>query len=423
MKEDFLHFLWKQKLFDFSRLQTIDKKPILIENFGQHNVLAGPDFLDAKVKIDDQLWAGNIEMHLKSSDWYIHQHETDENYDAVILHVVWQHDADVFGKDDQPIPTLVISNYVQSQTLSNYKSLFAINQRWIPCEKDIATMNSFLMNNWLERLYFERLQDKTKLINEILQESSYDWEQTCFRIICKGFGLKINGEAFLLFAKSTPFSIVRKLSHNEDQLSALFFGQSGLLEDDIEDGYFKFLKSEYEYLRHKFSLQPIAKNHFQFFRVRPHNFPTVRMAQLVALYHRKDNFFHSLMQVNNFKDFENLFSVEVNNFWQEHYHFSNTSKKSKKKPTRKFLELLMINTLLPLRFCYEQSLQKVDVNFYIEVLTKLKPEKNSIIEKFSSLGIGCKNAMESQSLLELKNNYCAKKRCLQCAIGNHLLKS
>lgn len=423
MTEDFLYYVWQYKLFSNSILQTTDKQEIVVKKTGLHNKNEGPDFLNAHLEIDNQLWVGNVEMHVKSSDWYLHKHEEDVNYDAVILHVVWEYDVAIYMKNNKSLPTLELKNVVDKNLLKNYNSLVYQKQNWIPCENQISSINDFMLNNWLERLYFERLEKKSLEIKELLQQSSFDFEAVLFQLLSKNFGLKINGGAFLQFARSLDFSVVRKVRFDENQLSALFFGQAGFLEEEFEDAYHKQLKSEYDYLKHKYNLKPIPKNTFQFFRMRPNNFPTIRIAQLASLYFKQQYLFSKLMLLHQKEQFYELFSITINNFWQTHYTFEKASKKSPKKLTKSFIDLILINTILPLKFVYEQHKNEVDEEMLLHLIQQISSEKNSIISKFSELKVLSKNAFESQALLELKNNYCTKKRCLHCAIGNHLLKS
>ena len=423
MKEEFLHFLWQYKMFDVNNLKSELNETIQIVKSGVHNRNAGPDFLNSHLKINDQLWIGNIEIHINSSDWYAHKHEQDENYDAVILHVVWQHDCEVFMKNNKPMPTLQLKNVVNEDLLYNYQNLFSKALRWIPCEKQIVDVDSFLMNNWFERLYLERLENKSVLIKELLSHSNNDYEAVLFQLLAKNFGLKVNGDAFLQLGQSFEFSVLRKVSFKEQELSALLYGQSGFLEKEIENEYFIQLKKEYDYLRHKHNLDPIANNLFQFFRMRPTNFPTIRIAQLVALFHKHQNLFSKSMKLNKLDDFYSLFSVEVNDFWKDHYTFETGSKKTLKKLTKSFVDLLLINTIIPLQFVYKQSKGEVNDEDLFKLIKQIKPENNSIINRFLDLKICITSAFDSQALLELKNNYCTEKRCLQCAIGNDLLRA
>jgi hypothetical protein len=423
MKEEFLHYVWKYQLFSIHDLKTTTKEDVTILKPGIHNHNSGPDFLNAQLKIDDQLWVGNVEIHLKSSDWYAHHHEIDENYDAVILHVVWEDDAAVFMKNNQPLPVLVLKDFVFNSALNNFHNLFSTKQRWIPCETEISSIDNFTLENWKERLFFERLERKSDEINTLLIDHKNNFEAVLFQLLAKNFGLKVNGDAFFNLVKSFDFSILNKVRFDEQQLTALLFGQAGFLEVIIEDEYHQQLKNEYQYLKHKYNLQPIANIQFSFFRMRPSNFPTIRIAQLISLYHVHQNLFSRLMKIATLKDFYDLFEVNVNPFWKTHYTFDRATKSSPKKITKQFVDLLLINTIIPLKFLYQKNRGEVKENEFLEILQKIKPEKNSIISKFNEIGIKAKNVSETQALLELKNNYCTKKRCLQCAIGNHLLRN
>ena len=336
MTEEFLYYIWQYKLFTKTALCTSDKQQISIIKSGIHNKNSGPDFLNAQLKIEDQLWIGNVEMHVKSSDWYLHNHEKDTNFDAVILHVVWEHDAVVFMKNNQPIPTLEIKSFVDEKLLQNYNSLIYSKQTWIPCENQIKNIDNFLINNWLERLYIERLEQKSIFVKEILNQTNNDFNAVLFQLLAKNFGLKVNGDAFLQFAKSVEFVIVRKECFDQQKLTALFFGQAGFLEDDLENEYHSKLKIEYTYLKHKYHLKAISKNNFQFFRMRPQNFPTIRIAQLASLFFTHQNLFSKLISINKKEDFYDVFNFGIQEFWQTHYTFDKSSKKSTKKLTTQY---------------------------------------------------------------------------------------
>jgi hypothetical protein len=422
MNEDFLQYVWRYKMFSKVDFKTTGNEYLSIIKSGLHNKNAGPDFLNAQLKIDGQTWVGNVEIHLKASDWYLHKHEKDLNYDAVILHVVWENDVAIYMKNNKPIPTLVLKNCIDETVLTNYKNLFLAPTTWLPCKNAISTVDKFIFNNWKERLFFDRLERKSEEINILLQQENNNFEAVLFQLLTKNFGLKVNGDAFLRLAQSIDFSVIKKLSFHTNQLAALLFGQAGFLEEETEDEYQKELRKEYDYLKHKFKLNHIPNNEFSFFRMRPTNFPTIRIAQLVALFHKHQNLFSKLIAIDNLEEFYELFTVVVNPFWQTHYNFESISKKSTKKITTSFVDLLIINTIIPLKFLFQKSRGEVDEEFFLVLLKKMKPEKNSIISKFHEIGVSSKNAFDTQALLELKNNYCAAKRCLECAIGNTILK-
>jgi len=422
MREDFLHYVWSYKLFSMLELQTSKNKRLNLLYSGVHNLHSGPDFLDARIEIDDLLWAGNVEIHVKSSDWYLHNHEIDSNYDSVILHVVWEYDTEIFDSNNQPIPTLELKDLIAPELLQKYQDLMSKELRWIPCEKLIATADSFVLNNWLERLYFERLEQKSLLIDELLAATNTDYEAVLFQLLAKNFGLQTNGDAFLKLAQSFRFSILRKERFDILRLQALLFGQAGFLSEKNEEPYHKKLQEVYVYLQSKYQLKPMQNSRFQFFRMRPTNFPTLRIAQLTAVYHAHQQLFSKLMHFTKKEEYYGFFSTEIPDFWNTHYTFQKTSPKRIKKITKSFIDLLLINTIIPLKFNYLKRRGEFDEAVFLDLIQQLHPEKNAIVSKFIALKIPSKSAFDTQALLELKNNYCVKKRCLHCAIGNDLLR-
>jgi len=423
MREDILHFIWKYKKISLENLRTTQGLAVLIENTGAENHLAGPDFFNAKINIEGQVWAGNVEIHIKSSDWYAHQHEKDENYNNVILHVVWEDDIAVFRNDNSEIPTLALKDYIPDELLNTYHSLFNKNDTsFINCEKDIAAISSFTFKNWLERLYFERLEQKSSLVQELLQQSKNDWEKVLFVMLMKNFGSKINGESFLSIAKSLDFSIVRKTKNDIHQLESIFYGLAGFYEDEaIVDVYFLTLKKEYDFLKNKYNLNEVGIQKPAFFKLRPSNFPTIRLSQLANIYVAHQNIFSKIIEANTLEEIYTIFNVAASTYWNTHYTFGKESRKSVKKVSKNFIDLLIINTILPLKFCYANYIGK-DVNDdIINIIEDLKKEENSIIVKYKTHNILAENAKESQALLQLYNVYCTKNKCLQCVVGNSLL--
>ncbi|MBP6549546.1 MAG: DUF2851 family protein [Flavobacterium sp.] len=422
MKEDFLHYLWKFKKFDALNLKTFNGEEITIINVGQYLKLAGPDFFNAQITIGNQKWAGNVEIHLKSSDWYVHHHERDEAYENVILHVVWEHDTEIFRKNNTEIPVLELKKYVDAETISNYQSLTS-PKSWIFCEKQLAAIPQFVLKNWQERLFFERLERKSNPIFELLQQTNHDWEAVLFCLLAKNFGLNTNGEIFLKIAQSIPFSIIRKESFEVENLEALLLGTAGLLDLEKEDNYFKDLKFRYFYLLHKYQLEKTIVEPVQFFKHRPDNFPTIRLSQLANLYHIHQNLFSKISIATSIENIYKTFNVSASNYWQNHYQFDKESPKKKKPLSKSFIDLVIINTIIPLQFAYAKSQGKEISEDLISLLDDVAPEKNSIMDKFRSFGIKSKSAFDSQSLLQLKNEYCNNSRCLECAVGMELLKN
>lgn len=423
MKEDFLHYVWKHNLFASTNLKTTRNESLEILKLGTHNFHSGPDFLDASLKIDGQEWFGNIEIHVNASDWYVHHHERDAKYDAVILHVVWEEDVLIYTKSNLILPTLTLKNKVDCNLLERYGVLVKPNTTWIPCENEINTTSALVFEHWKERLFFERLEKKATEIQLILAQRNVDFEATLFALLCKNFGLKINGVAFLQLANSFDFKILKKVRSNSLQLAALLFGQAGFLDRVVEESYYMQLQNEYEFLQMKFNLVPIVKEHFSFFRMRPTNFPTIRIAQLVALYHRHEHFFLTLLELQTKKEFYSFFKVELDLFWENHFTFEKISpKKSIKRISTAFVDLVLINTIIPVKYSYQKIRGEIFENEYLDLLEDIRPEKNRIVNRFTSLGIESKNAFDTQALLQLKNEYCTRKKCLRCAVGKNILR-
>ncbi len=421
MQEAFLHYLWQFKKFQLLDLKTTQEQLITVVNSGQHNLLSGPDFFASQLKIDDQLWAGNVEIHVKSSDWYVHHHEKDPAYQNVILHVVWEHDTDIFRKDNSTIPTLELKNYIDKKVLDNYYQLFSKKQTWINCENDFKSTPDFLFQNWLERLYVERLEQKAITISTLLKTSKNNWEAVLFVMLAKNFGLHINGDAFYSMAQSLDFSTIRKLQNKPEELEALFLGQAGLLSSESHEPYELQLNVHYQYLKNKFQLK---NNHIiqpQFFKLRPQNFPTIRLSQLVSLYTENDNLFSKVIACQKLEDIYEIFKIGCSNFWQTHYTFQTTSKASKKMLTKSFINLVIINTIVPLKFAYAKQQGQDKVLELMDLLANIPAETNTIVKKFNDLKTMSNSASISQALLQLKTNYCTPNKCLECAIGNHLL--
>ncbi|MEZ7499191.1 DUF2851 family protein [Flavobacterium sp. Arc3] len=422
MKEDFLHYLWKFKKFDTINLKTSNNEAITIASVGQYLELAGPDFFNAQITIGDQMWAGNVEIHLKSSDWYVHHHERDAAYENVILHVVWEHDTEIYRKNNTEIPVLELKKYVDRDTIANYQSLMS-PKAWVFCEKQLASIPSFVLKNWQERLFFERLERKSKPIFELLQQTNNDWEAVLFCLLAKNFGLNTNGEIFLKVATSIPFSIIRKESFEVENLESLLFGSAGLLDVEKEDNYFKDLKFRYYYLLHKYQIEKCSSNPVQFFKHRPDNFPTIRLSQLANLYHSNQNLFSQINEITSAKAIYDLFQVSVSSYWQDHYQFDKESAKKKKMLSKSFIDLIIVNTLMPIQFAYAKSRGEEIAEDLIQLLNEVAPEKNAIVDKFRSFGVKSVSAFETQAMLQLKNEYCSKSKCLECAIGMELMKA
>lgn len=424
MKEDFLHYVWKYQKFSNKELRTNESKLIQIFQTGFHNQeQSGPDFFNAKLQIGNQLWAGNVEIHINASDWYTHHHEVDEAYDTVILHVVWNNDTVIYRKDESILPTLSLKNVVLKSSLASYNQLMQRGLKWINCENSFSKVDDSLINLWLERLYFERLEQKSKAIFSLAKELNFDWEATAFCWLAKTFGLNVNGDYFLEIAKSIPFKLLRKYSYDVQLLEALFFGQSNLLEATSDNQYSIKLFKEYEFMQQKHKLLPVT-NKPQFFRIRPANFPSMRFAQLASLYAKNSGLFSLLVKSTTKRELQDLLSFEVSEFWKTHYHINAPSKKSAKRLTSKTIDLFIINSIVPLQFAYQGYLGNSDFSQEIwNIMHTLASENNSIVSRFNQLKKGLsKTAIESQALIHLKKKYCDKLACLKCQIGINILK-
>jgi len=422
MKEEFLHYIWLHKKLNVTKLFTSKGEKIEVLNFGQYLQTAGPDFFNAQLIIDNQKWAGNIEIHLKSSDWYLHNHEKDTNYNNVILHVVWEHDVEIYRKNNSEIPVLELKHYVALNEINNYKNLM-LSKTWINCENQISNIDSFTLENWKERLFFERLERKSKLVLELLKETKNDWDAVLFCLLAKNFGLNANGEIIFKMAKALPFPIIRKESNELENLEALFFGSTNLLSADFEDVYFQNLLSKWKFLKSKYRLDGVVYDTLQFYKLRPDNFPTIRLSQLAVLYYSIHNIFEKSIYIKEAKEFYKLFAVSANDYWNTHYNFDKESNFKKKKISKSFIDLIIINTIVPLRFAYLNYMGKENSEEIIDLIRQIQPEKNAIIQKFNYFNINAKTALDSQSLLQLKKEYCDKNKCLSCNIGINLIKN
>ncbi len=419
MKEDFLHYLWRYKKIPLNCTLT-SGEPLQILSFGTYNTLSGPDFESAQLLIADQHWAGNVEMHLKSSHWYTHKHEQDPAYCNVILHVVWEHDIEVFDSNNNPLPTLELQSIISPELLYHYQNTLILPYEFIPCEKQYTSLPSITLLSWHERLFIERLEEKASLVQQLWQEVHSDWEMTLFIMLLKLFGGTVNGEAFLQIGKSLPFSIIRKERTHPLRLEALLLGQAQLLPSETPSQYTKALCSDYAYIKQKHNLStPPVKLHFT--GLRPQGFPTIRLAQLAQLYEQQEALFSQLLEAHNFTAIKKLFNVELSYFWETHYTFAKTSKKTKKPLSDSFIALIWINVIIPIKYWYYKTLGKEIGEELIEEIKQLPAENNSIINAFKSLPTEVNSAFDSQVLLQQYKHYCQHKRCLDCAIGIALL--
>ena len=421
MNEDFLQYVWKHKLIDVLSLKTKDGDTVEIISNGTQNPHSGPDFSNAQIRIGTTLWAGNIEVHLKASDWNKHKHQTDKNYNNVILHVVLEDDMEVRNELGAKIPSVELKYSILPQVLSNYQ-LLKESKSSIPCGKQLNETPSLVFSMWLERLVVERLQDKTLLIKETLIKTNNNWEETFFRHLAANFGFKVNADPFFQLANSISFSLLSKYSNNQVSMEALLFGQSGLLEKGFQDKYLSDLQNEYAFLKHKHSLQPIRVQLWKFMRLRPANFPSLRLSQFSALFQKNVRLFSTLLECKKVAEIYDLLSVSASDYWKNHYVPDKSSTKAVKKLGKVAINNIIINTVAPFLFLYgKEKGEQQYCGKALEFLSEIEAEKNTVVEKFTSNGLSIHTASQSQALIQLYNNYCSFKRCYACSVGNHIL--
>lgn len=422
MKEELLHYIWKYKLYAPEIYVTMSGERLEIIHPGLHNKDAGPDFFNAKVRIGDTLWAGNVEIHNKSSDWIKHGHHQDKNYDNVILHVVNQHDSETVAASGNKIPVWIMP--INQSVCAKYQELQA-NTSWIPCATHLEKLSSFETQNWIDRMMVEKMEQKTEAISQLLTHTKNDWEEVFYVLLSRNFGFGINNEACEMMARNTPWRILLKNIDNRMRLEAILLGQAGFLDELLtEDDFISSLQKEYRYVAHKYGLKPMYSHQWKFLRLRPSNFPTVRLVQLANLLHKGKISLSRIIEANNIKELTGMLDVKPSPYWLTHYRPGAASPEKDKNIGQNSRELIIINTIAPITFAYgklrgnENLCQKA-----IEWLEKLKPEQNSIIDHWLAHGMQALNAAQSQALVHLERNYCRHKRCLHCRIGHLVLSS
>lgn len=422
--EDFLHYVWKFRLFDRAKLATCDGEELEIFSVGTHNSDSGPDFQNARLRIGQTTWAGNVEVHLSSSDWQKHGHTTDNAYDNVILHVVYRDDQPLTLTNGRRVPTLELQNRISPDLYNRYHNLVFGSQAIIPCEASIASVDRLTLHNWLTRVLVERLEKKSAAVIAALNLNRGDWEETFYQFLAANFGFKINALPFELLAKSLPQNILAKHKNNAGQIEALIFGQAGFLTGSLNDAYPQKLKNEYDFLRKKYNLAPVENHLWKFMRLRPQNFPTIRLAQFAALVVRSNHLFSKVLEIKDIQGLRNLFAeIKVDSYWENHYRFDVESAPSAKSLGQASIDILLLNTLALFLFSYGKHNQLQNyISRSLHLLENLPNENNHITADFATLGVEIKTAFESQALLELKNSYCSYKKCLQCSVGNKILK-
>jgi len=420
MREDLLYFVWKASYFAFNGQATSEGEPLEVIHPGEFNCDSGPDFFNAKIKIGSTIWAGNVEMHIRSSDWYNHNHQADSAFDNVILHIVVNDDKPAVNSKGRVIPTIT-TKYPDALEWSLMR--LTGSGKWIPCEENFSTFDSFSKRMWLEGLLIERLEQKTKYVLDSVDEAQGSWEEAFYQSVARSFGLKANALPFELLAKSAPLKVLAKHKDNLFQIEAILFGQSGLLADiGKTDDYAISLYKEYQYLKHKFNLTPIQGHLWKFLRMRPTAFPTIRIAQFANLVHRSASLFSKVIEINDIKEIVSLFHVDTSEYWKSHYTLSKESKSIKKGIGKDTLSIIAINSLVPFIFAYGVSRSNSSLkDKAIKLLGAIKPESNSITKGFDGLGLKAESAYETQAMIQLKTYYCDSKKCLYCHLGAKVL--
>ena len=416
MKEEFIYYLWENRLLS-KDLHTVDGEAVHVISVGHRNYDSGPDFLDARVRIGTTLWVGHVEIHVNASDWFRHGHQDDDAYSNVVLHVVYCNDTEQLD-----IPTVEIKGQFDESIYEGYTG-FIKSRRWIPCEKIIAGIQQFTWLSWLERIVVERLEVEVKDVFSTLAATHYDWEETLYQRIMRYCGLKVNNDAFERLARLLPLRILRKHTDNPVQVAAMFFGVAGFLEQEFTEPYPVLLQREFKILKSKFHLVVMPRVYWKFLRLRPPNFPTLRLAQMSSMVCAHDTLFSKLLSVDGLDSMRNLFNVEVDEYWDTHFLFEKPSKEKKKSFGTTAVDILIINAVIPVLFSYgiyhdNQELKNRSLGF----LSEMEPEDNVVIRRFGKLGVNVCNAQQTQALLQLYNSYCRRRKCLNCRVFHFFSK-
>ena len=418
--EQLLHYVWKHKIFPLKELKTTTGQQVEVIDTGLANTDAGPGFFNAKLKLDGVLWIGNIEIHERSSDWFKHGHHADAGYNSVILHIASEIDTEISRSNGERIPQIQL--ICPEAVRTNYKELLETDS-YPPCYRIIPSLSPFTAHSWMSALQMERFEQKATLLNERLKRCQGNWEDAFFITLARNFGFGLNGDAFETWAHQLPFRAVDKHRNDLFQIEAIFFGQAGILEDSDGDGYYLRLKKEYTYLQHKFGLIPMDASLWRFLRLRPTNFPHIRIAQLACLYHRAYGLLSRIMETETLQGVRDILKGGTSEYWLTHYTFGGSSPSRPKTLSNTSLDLLIINTVVT--FLYAYGLHKGNRVLCARAgsfLEELKAENNYITRMWEQYGMKASNAADSQALIQLKKEYCDKKKCLYCRIGYEYLK-
>lgn len=424
MSESFLHYIWQFQYFDKKDLKTTQGETVQIFNPGMRNGHAGPDFFNARVMIDNIEWIGSIEVHINASGWFEHNHDTDHAYENVVLHVVWKSDKPVKRNDGTLLPAIELRNRVDEKLLLNYKKLVNSPEA-IPCARSMADLNEITRLSMLDKALSYRLEDKSRAVLKLYERNGNNWDETCYQMLSKNFGFKVNADPFLQLSQSVQYKTLLKHSDKLYQVEALLFGQAGFLEDISGDEYFTLLLREYRLLSQKYRInqKTLNKAQWRFLRLRPANFPTIRIAQFAALLHSQNNIFSRILESTSHKSLKELFTVSQSDYWLHHYQFDGSDKESIPPLGEMSIDNIIINTVVPLLAAYGKLRDEQEyVDRAVQILHEIQGEENSITRQWTALGISMKTAFDSQASIELYNHFCMKRRCLECNIGAALIK-
>ena len=424
MKEEFLHYLWKYGLYNTDELFDKERNKIIVIHPGEYNRDAGPDFFNARISVGGTIWAGNVEIHTRSSHFYVHGHHNDPNFNNVILHVVAENDKRVFNAKGEEVPTTEITF---DPSLYEKYITFVNNPYIIACQDEIKKVDSILIRHWLDSLVIERFQNKSELILKIFSETGNDWEETLYRLLTRYFGFRVNTEPFEMLATALPFRIIRKHADNRFQIEALLFGTAGMLEEGLfkealSDKYYRDLLKEFRILSAKYSLQSIHGWVWKFSRLRPANFPTVRISQLAAMLSVTGGLFSRVLEATEISQLKKVFEVTASDYWNDHFVFGKKSRKISKNTGSQASDIFLINAVIPLIFVYGHSRDCQEIcERAFTFLEHIHGEVNTITAEWKTAGIAAESALYSQALIQLRNDYCKRRRCLDCRIGSKLI--
>ncbi|MFN0030865.1 MAG: DUF2851 family protein [Flavobacteriales bacterium] len=424
MTEAFLHYIWKYKLFNSPELHTKSGEQIIIHHSGTHNYGGGPDFLNARIRIGETMWAGHVEIHLHASDWHAHKHTDDVHYKNVVLHVVFDNDKEIHLHNPGDLQVLDLSGYIPQGQWNQYEH-WLHSKSWIPCQAQLPGIDMITWTNWKDRLLMERLEIKCKAVYEQLHKVNGDWSESFYRLLARNFGFKVNSDAMEMLAESLPQSILAKHKSDPFQIEALLFGQSGLLMQIFSDEYPNDLKKEYEFLQKKYTLKTMNAAAWNFGRMRPSNFPTIRIAQFAALICKSEHLFSALLETEWPNDIRKLFATEAHEYWNHNFRFdarTEDADMNKERNAKRIgdssLNNILINTVAVVLFAYGRHCGNENLTERaLRLLETVEAEYNAIISNWQLLGVNSTHAADTQSLIHLYNNYCSEKKCLTCAVG------